>query len=71
MENMNKSTKAVLIFLVVLVVLFWMMPNQKIEIIGDFFEKILKPISIPLSGIIGVTFFGIKKYMQPKNKDEL
>ena len=67
---MNKNTIAILTFLVVLVVLFWAMPNQKVEIIGNFFEKILKPISIPLSVIVGVSL-GILKYKQVKNKDEL
>ena len=40
--------KPVLIFLVVLVVLFWVMPNQKIILIGDFFEKILQTVGVPV-----------------------
>ena len=67
---MNKNTIAILIFFVVLVVLFWLMPDQKVGIIGTFFEKIIKPISIPLSSIIAVRF-GIIKYKQVNNKDEL
>ncbi len=67
---MNKNIITILTFFVVLVVLFWVMPNQKVEIIGDFFEKILKPISIPLSAIVGVSL-GVLKYKQIKNKDEL
>ncbi|WP_340154604.1 hypothetical protein [uncultured Winogradskyella sp.] len=42
-----------LIFLLALVVLFWIMPNEKIESIGDFFEKVIQPLSIPLSITIG------------------
>lgn len=46
---MNKTKmKPVLIFLVVLVVLFWVMPNQKIILIGDFFEKILQTVGVPV-----------------------
>ena len=52
MKQMTNFTN-LLIFLLVLVVLFWIMPNEKIESIGDFFEKIIKPLSIPLSIIIG------------------
>lgn len=59
----------VLIFLLVLVVLFWMMPDTKIETIGDFFNKVTVPIAIPLSTAI-ITRFGIvefKKYKHNKN----
>ena len=41
---MNKNTIAILVFLLVLVVLFCIVPDSKVEIIGDFFEKIIKPI---------------------------
>lgn len=67
---MSKNIIVVLTFLVVLVVLLWLMPNQKVESIGDFFEKIVKPLAYPLSAIILVRF-GISKYEQIKNKDEL
>lgn len=59
----------VLIFLLVLVVLFWMMPDTKIETIGDFFNKVTVPIAIPLSTAI-ITRLGIvefKKYKHNKN----
>ena len=65
---MNKNTIAILTFLVVLVVYLSFLSVEKIEIIGDFFEKVLNPISIPLSVIIGVSL-GILKYKQVKNKD--
>lgn len=41
------------------------MPNLKIEVIGDFFEKIITPLSIPFSVIIG-TSLGIIKYKKIK-----
>ncbi|ASV30308.1 hypothetical protein [Maribacter cobaltidurans] len=63
---MNKNLLAVLIFVLVLVVCFWAMPNMKIDTIGDFFEKIIKPVSIPLSALIAVRH-GIVKYIERKN----
>ncbi|MCK8479041.1 hypothetical protein [Psychroserpens algicola] len=66
---MNKNTLIALTFFLVLVVLFWMMPDTKIEIIGDFFQKIIKPIGIPLSITLGIRF-GILKYKELGNKDE-
>lgn len=47
---MDKNLKAVLIFLVVLVVLFWLMPDTKVTTIGDFFEKVITPICIAIGG---------------------
>lgn len=55
-----------LIFLLVLVVLFWVMPNEKIESIGDFFEKIIKPLSIPLSITFGA-LIGKDKFLEIYN----
>lgn len=52
-----------LIFLLVLVVLFWIMPNEKIESIGDFFEKIVQPLSIPLAIAISA-FLGKDKILE-------
>tara|TARA_R110002049_G_scaffold65444_1_gene171839 strand:- start:418 stop:558 length:141 start_codon:yes stop_codon:yes gene_type:complete len=46
------------------------MSDTKIETIGNFFEKLLNPISIPLSVMLA-THFGIIKYKNFKNKDEL
>lgn len=42
----------ILIFLLVLIVLFWLMPNKKIETIGDFMSKIVDPLATPLAFII-------------------
>jgi len=64
---MNKNLLTTLIFVLVLVVMFWIMPSGKIEDIGDFFEKIIKPMSIPLSGIIALRL-GIVKYKEIKNR---
>ena len=63
---MNKNLLIILAFLLVLVVLFWMMPNIKIETIGNFFEKIIKHVAIPLSALIAVRY-GIIKYTERKN----
>lgn len=46
---MKKQLLIILTFLMVLILLFWMMPNLKIEAIGDFFKKILVPISLIFS----------------------
>ena len=57
-----------LIFFLVLVVLFWVMPDTKIETIGSFFEKILYPIGLPLS-IVLIGRAGskkVKKFMKSK-----
>ncbi|MDC9722505.1 MAG: hypothetical protein PSN34_06990 [Urechidicola sp.] len=67
---MNKNTILILTFFVVLVVLLWLMPNQKVESIGDFFEKIIKPLSYPLSAIILINL-GLSKYKHYNNKDKL
>ncbi|MBD0833731.1 hypothetical protein [Aestuariibaculum sediminum] len=45
---------SLLIFLLVLVVLFWMMPNNKIETIGVFFEKIMTPLALAVSAGLGL-----------------
>ena len=66
---MNKNLIAILIFLLVLVGCFWAMPDGKIEDIGDFLEKIIKPISIPLSAFIAVRY-GIIKYIEKKNGND-
>jgi hypothetical protein len=68
---MNKNLLAILIFVLVLVGFFWAMPDGKTEDIGDFFEKIITPIAIPLSVLIGVRL-GIVRYKEirdKKNKD--
>lgn len=53
----------VLIFFLVLVVLFWTMPDEKVDSIGDFFSKLINPLSTPLSCII-VGGTGIYKGLQ-------
>lgn len=55
-----------LIFLLVLAGLLWAIPIPKINTIGDLFNKVLTPISIPLSLIIS-TKLGIKKYKRYKH----
>ena len=66
----TSNFKSLLIFLLVLVVLFWAMPNQKVETIGDFFEKIVKPLAWPISAII-LGWLGYGKYKKlMRNKKE-
>lgn len=60
--------KMFLIFFVVLVILFWVIPDQKIDTIGDFFKKIITPIAVPLSISLGAKI-GIAEYKKiKKNK---
>ncbi len=61
--------KSFLIFIVVLVVLLWLMPMIKVDAIGDFFEKLIKPLGVPLSIAIGLRF-GLLKYKEFSRKDE-
>ncbi len=53
-----------LIFLIIIFIMLWLMPSHKIESIGDFFEKLIVPLSIPLSLIIfrliGIDIFNKK-----------
>ena len=67
---MNKNFLSFLIWSLVLVVLLWMMPDIKVETIGDFFEKIITPIAIPLSLVIGGRL-GLVRYREwrAKKKD--
>lgn len=64
MKNVS-NFQTLLIFLLVLVVLFWVMPDTKIITIGDFFSKILNPIAISISVIFGSK--KLKKYFKSKN----
>ncbi|WP_299223852.1 hypothetical protein [uncultured Psychroserpens sp.] len=66
---MNKNILIALIFFLVLVAFFWMMPDTKVETIGDFFQKIIKPIGWPLSIAIGIRL-GLLKYKEFGNKNE-
>ncbi|WP_170109811.1 hypothetical protein [Xanthomarina spongicola] len=45
------------------------MPNIKVEIIGDFFEKLIKPLGVPISMAIGLRF-GLLKYKEFSRKEE-
>ena len=64
---MNKNLLLILIFLLVLVGCFWAMPDMKVETIGDFFEKIITPVAIPLSVALSVQL-GLDKYLEWKTK---
>jgi len=46
---MNKNLFMILIFIVVMFILFWMMPNLKIGAIGDFLGKIIVPICVAMA----------------------
>ncbi|MDG5490583.1 hypothetical protein [Psychroserpens sp. SPM9] len=67
MKNVS-NFKASLIFVFALVVVFCFVPITRVEVIGDFFEKILYPISFPLSMILAGFFGGkkLKKYLKSK-----
>lgn len=59
-----------LIFVLLFFGMLWLMPDMKVENIGDFFEKIVTPLAAPLSIILAAKF-GIIKYMEiTKKKDE-
>lgn len=67
---MNKNLLLVLIFVLIIFGMLWLMPDMKVENIGDFFAKIVTPLSVPLSGII-LYRLGILKYKEiTKEKDE-
>jgi len=66
---MNKNLLAVLIFLLALVVYLSILPTMKVETIGDFFEKIITPVAIPLSVAISLGL-GWGKYIDWKRKGE-
>jgi len=67
MKNVS-NFQTLLIFLLVLIILFWLMPDTKIETIGDFFGKILYPIGLPFSILLTTIFSGkkLKKYLKSK-----
>ena len=64
---MNKNLLPSLIFVLVILGMLWLMPDTKIENIGDFLEKIVTPLSVPLSGII-LYRLGILKYREITKK---
>jgi len=47
---METQTLYILIFIIVLLILFWMMPNSKIKAIGNFIVSILSVL--PLVGLV-------------------
>lgn len=46
---MNKNLITVLVFILIMISMLWIMPDMKVETIGDFFEKIITPISIAIA----------------------
>lgn len=64
---MDKNLKGVLIFLLVLVVIFWFMPDTKIETIGDFFKKLVTPICAALGTATAIKKLG--KIIKRKRKN--
>jgi uncharacterized protein YggT (Ycf19 family) len=57
---MNKNLKAVLGFLLIVIIMLWIMNNNKIEVIGNFFEKIINPISKSLGALITINLISKK-----------
>lgn len=47
---MNKNVITLLVFILIVIVLFWMMSNSKIETIESFVEKIIYPICFTFGG---------------------
>jgi len=68
LNNMKTNFLYFLIWSVVLLVFLRFTPNDKIVLIGDFFKKIITPLAVPISLVIGA-FLGIVKYKKIiKNK---
>lgn len=65
---MNKNLLTTFIFILVLMGILAILPVTKTEGIGDFFEKIITPISYPLSAFI-LWRTGIVHYKNFKGKD--
>ncbi|KAA2216562.1 hypothetical protein [Maribacter flavus] len=66
---MNKNLLGILIFSLALVIYLSILPIEKVETIGDFFEKIITPVAIPISLVIGGKL-GLSKYYEWKRKRE-
>lgn len=66
---MNKNLLLSFIFVIVFFIMLGIMPNEKLEIIGDFLEKIVTPLAVPLSVII-LYGLGILKYREIKKKKD-
>jgi hypothetical protein len=48
---MNKNLIPVLVFILIVFIIFWIMPDTKIEAIGKFLEKIIIPLCMAFGGI--------------------
>jgi uncharacterized protein YggT (Ycf19 family) len=66
---MNKNLSQSFIFVLLFFGMLWLMPDMKVENIGDFLEKIVTPLSVPLSAII-LYRLGILKYREIKKKKD-
>lgn len=67
---MNKNLLLSLAFVLIFFGMLWLMPDIKVENIGDFIAKIVTPLAIPLSIFLGGKL-GIIKYREiAKKKDE-
>jgi hypothetical protein len=62
---MNKNLIVVLVFVLIVLIFFWKMPDTKIDTIGNLLDKIITPICCTLSAIFGVSG-GIKEYLKHK-----
>ena len=66
---MYKNLITVFIFILFFFILLWIMPSGKVENIGDFFEKIITPIAVPLSIYLGGKL-GLSKYKELTSKND-
>lgn len=66
---MYKKLIIQLLFPLILIGLLAFIPIQKLEAIGDFFEKIISPVSYPFAAFVA-TRFGIIKYKEYKSKKD-
>jgi len=68
---MNKNLLPSLVFVLVFFIMLGIIPNDKLEIIGDFFAKIVTPLSIPLSIFLGgkLGFIKYREITKKKEKD--
>tara|TARA_Y100000782_G_C9960982_1_gene171779 strand:- start:178 stop:381 length:204 start_codon:yes stop_codon:yes gene_type:complete len=67
---MDKNLKAVLGFLLIVIMILWIMNNNKVEVIGNFFEKIINPISKSLGAVITFSLITkkIARWFTDRNK---
>lgn len=67
---MNKNLITVLVFILIIFILFWMMPDSKIITIGNFVDLITNPVTSIIIGVYGVTDGVIKKVIDKNKKDD-